>query len=70
MKQSNFDKAGTVGTVMGAITVIALLMAVVYGYVSNIMWLVCSDITWTFEQTISVLGIFMAPLGILLGWMH
>ena len=60
----------SLGITAAAITMIAIAGAFVYGWVANLVWVIQQDITWTTEQAVSVIGIFLGPLGAVMGWMH
>lgn len=58
------------GGFLGGAAFVALILAIVYGYIYNIVWLVTQDLTWTTEQALSAVGIVLGPLGIIMGWLH
>lgn len=58
------------GQIIAGVIAGVMLIAAFAGYIMNIIWLIGQDIIWNTEQVLSVLGIFMAPLGVLMGWMH
>ncbi len=49
---------------------ILMMIGIVGGWVMNIVWLFGQDLVWNMEQVLSVLGIVMAPLGAVMGWLH
>ena len=61
---------GDGGIVAAGIVMLLLFAAFVYGWVVNLIWVIQQDITWTTEQAVSVIGIFLGPLGAIMGWMH
>ena len=47
---------------------IIFVVLFVYGWVTNIVKLMGIDITWSGEVIVRVAGIFMAPLGAIMGF--
>lgn len=58
------------GKILGIGTLLIFIFGMIAGWIMNIVWLIKQDLTWTVEQGLSVVGIFIAPLGALLGWIH
>ena len=63
------EKIDKVSTGIG-IFLVTLMLSIIYGYVVNVIWLIRQELTWTVEQVVSLIGIFIAPLGALMGWLH
>ena len=56
--------------ILGTLTVVGLFIGFIYGYIINIIWIVGQTAPLDIEQVISILGIFMAPLGVVMGYIH
>lgn len=57
--------------IIGAIFVIGLFIAFIYGYIVNIIWLLQqTPFVADIEAILSIIGIFIAPLGAIMGWLH
>ena len=60
--------AGTGGTI-AAVLYLALIVAFIYGWIANIMTIAYSDFsTFTGILILRVIGIFVAPLGAVMGY--
>lgn len=61
IKRKNTDGSIILGVLAFWITVIGTLAA---GWINNILWLFHLDkFSWSGEQIISVIGVFLAPIG-------
>ena len=58
-------------TIMGLILWLGIVVGMGYGWVINIIWIVDQQIwIWSGESIISIIGIFIVPLGTLVGYIH
>ena len=65
MKEKTVKKVG-LGIFLAMVAVFALSL---YGYISNIMTLAGAEFTvWTGELILRVIGVFLVPLGIIMGF--
>lgn len=56
------------GNIFGALLMFSLVVAFVWGWILNILWIVDQQvIVWSGEMIISAVGIFVAPLGAIMG---
>ena len=61
----NFIALGILGVYL------AFVGAIIWGWISNIIWLIQLDnLVWNGEQILSVVGVVVAPLGALMGFLH
>jgi hypothetical protein len=58
-----------IGKSLAAITLLVVIIAAIYGYIMNIMILFHSTGDITGQFILRVLGIFIAPLGSILGFL-
>ena len=57
--------------IIGVILAITLIGTFVYGWIVNIVWMLqqtpfIADV----EGILSIIGVFIAPLGAIMGWLH
>lgn len=56
------------GNLFGVLLAISLVVAFIWGWISNIIWIVDQQvIVWSGEMIISAVGIFVVPLGSIMG---
>lgn len=56
------------GNVIGALLMISLVVTLIWGWILNIIWIVDQQvIVWSGEMIISAIGIFVVPLGSIMG---
>lgn len=59
------------GQIIGAIVAVSFVIALLYGYIVNIIWLLQqTPFVANIEAVLSIIGIFIAPLGVIMGWLH
>jgi hypothetical protein len=57
------------GNVIGGLLYLSIIIGGIYGWIMNIVQLVQNDIVWTSGMSIGrIIGIFVAPLGAVLGY--
>lgn len=53
---------------IGVLLMISLVVTFIWGWILNILWIVDQQaIVWSGEMIISAIGIFVAPLGSIMG---
>jgi hypothetical protein len=62
-------KAEEIGTSLAAITLLVVIIAAIYGYIVNIVALFHSTGDITGQFILRIVGIFIAPLGSILGFL-
>ena len=56
---------------IGAILAIGLIGAFIYGWIINIVWMLQqTPFVANIEGVLSIIGVFIAPLGAIMGWLH
>lgn len=69
MRNKDEDWAGLLGAGAASITIIVLAVAIIYGYVLNVITLVTTiDTMSTGEAVVRSLGMFLAPIGGIMGY--
>jgi len=54
--------------IIGALLIIASVVTMMYGWILNIIWITQQTIiVWSGEMIISAVGIFIVPLGVIMG---
>jgi hypothetical protein len=57
------------GTIIAGLLYITIIIGVIYGWVMNIVHLVQNEVVWTSGMSVGrIIGIFVAPLGAVLGY--
>lgn len=58
-------------TIIGALIWLGMLIGLGYGWVINIIWMVEQQVwIWSGESILSIIGVFIVPLGALMGYLH
>ena len=69
MRNKDDDWAGLLGAGAASITIIMLAAAIIYGYVLNVITVVTTiDTMSTGETVVRSLGMFLAPIGGIMGY--
>ena len=69
MRNKDEDWAGLLGAGAACITIIVLAVAIIYGYVLNVITLVTTiDTMSTGEAVVRSLSMFLAPIGGIMGY--
>ena len=56
------------GNIIGALLMISLVVGLIWGWILNIIWIIDQQvIAWSGEMIISAIGIFVVPLGSIMG---
>lgn len=67
-KMNNKIKTGTIGAVVYLLILLTIIVAVAYGWIHNIIIIAHSDFIMSGMMALRIVGIFVAPLGVILGY--